>query len=237
MKRKLILSAVLISLTGCGTSKITLNESGQIVELKGEAANLYMATEIEKQRTETVKAMAALDEHTQLVMGARDAINQNDPVEDLYAHKSNRDREIRNGVLGASAIYGTLKLIEKVSGVGGDTYGDVNVHQSNDPGTGVAFGEGGGELSTSQSPNYVMIGRNKAASGNGAVDVEVYPNSQLFGDNKVLEAMACATPVVASPRAVSALRARSGREVLLGDSAGDKGCVCSAHQLALQIPV
>ncbi len=37
--------------------------------------------------------------------------------------------------------------------------------------------------------------------------------------NKVLEAMACATPVVATPQAVSALRARPGEEVLVGDSA------------------
>jgi glycosyltransferase involved in cell wall biosynthesis len=33
--------------------------------------------------------------------------------------------------------------------------------------------------------------------------------------NKVLEAMACATPVVASPQAVSALSARAGQEVLI----------------------
>jgi sugar transferase (PEP-CTERM/EpsH1 system associated) len=34
---------------------------------------------------------------------------------------------------------------------------------------------------------------------------------------KVLEAMACATPVVASPKAVSALHAQPGRDVLVGD--------------------
>ncbi len=35
--------------------------------------------------------------------------------------------------------------------------------------------------------------------------------------NKVLEAMACATPVVASPQAVSALDVRDGEQILLGD--------------------
>jgi glycosyltransferase involved in cell wall biosynthesis len=34
--------------------------------------------------------------------------------------------------------------------------------------------------------------------------------------NKVLEAMACGTPVVASPQAVSALAAREGEEVMVG---------------------
>jgi glycosyltransferase involved in cell wall biosynthesis len=36
--------------------------------------------------------------------------------------------------------------------------------------------------------------------------------------NKVLEAMACATPVVASPRAVAALDARPGRDVVVADT-------------------
>ena len=39
--------------------------------------------------------------------------------------------------------------------------------------------------------------------------------------NKVLEAMACATPVVATPRAVSALRARAGRDLLVAEDAGE----------------
>jgi glycosyltransferase involved in cell wall biosynthesis len=42
----------------------------------------------------------------------------------------------------------------------------------------------------------------------------------LYGvgiQNKVLEAMACATPVIASSQAVSALGARPGRELLVAD--------------------
>lgn len=42
----------------------------------------------------------------------------------------------------------------------------------------------------------------------------------LYGagiQNKVLEAMACATPVVASPRAVSALSAQGGRDIVVAD--------------------
>jgi glycosyltransferase involved in cell wall biosynthesis len=35
--------------------------------------------------------------------------------------------------------------------------------------------------------------------------------------NKVLEAMACATPVVATPQAVSALEAVDGRDVVVAD--------------------
>jgi glycosyltransferase involved in cell wall biosynthesis len=37
--------------------------------------------------------------------------------------------------------------------------------------------------------------------------------------NKVLEAMACAAPVVATPQAVSALQARAGEDVLVGETA------------------
>jgi polysaccharide biosynthesis protein PslH len=36
--------------------------------------------------------------------------------------------------------------------------------------------------------------------------------------NKVLEAMACATPVVCTPQAISALKAENGRDVLAGDT-------------------
>lgn len=39
--------------------------------------------------------------------------------------------------------------------------------------------------------------------------------------NKVLEAMACATPVVSTPQAVSALKVQGGREILLGHSPYD----------------
>jgi len=39
--------------------------------------------------------------------------------------------------------------------------------------------------------------------------------------NKVLEAMACATPVVATPQAVSALTAQPGRHLLVGKSADE----------------
>lgn len=35
--------------------------------------------------------------------------------------------------------------------------------------------------------------------------------------NKVLEAMACATPVIASQKAISALRVKNGKEFLLAD--------------------
>jgi glycosyltransferase involved in cell wall biosynthesis len=39
--------------------------------------------------------------------------------------------------------------------------------------------------------------------------------------NKVLEAMACATPVVSTPQAVSALSVRPGREVLVAEDPGE----------------
>lgn len=39
--------------------------------------------------------------------------------------------------------------------------------------------------------------------------------------NKVLEAMACATPVVASPKAASALQVTSGQELLIAEEAGE----------------
>jgi sugar transferase (PEP-CTERM/EpsH1 system associated) len=39
--------------------------------------------------------------------------------------------------------------------------------------------------------------------------------------NKVLEAMACATPVVSTPQAVSALSVQSGKEVLIGESSSE----------------
>ncbi len=47
--------------------------------------------------------------------------------------------------------------------------------------------------------------------------------------NKVLEAMACATPVVATPQAVSALSARPGEEVLVGETAAE----LAAHVVGL----
>jgi glycosyltransferase involved in cell wall biosynthesis len=54
----------------------------------------------------------------------------------------------------------------------------------------------------------------------------------LYGagiQNKVLEAMACATPVVATPRAVSALAVEDGREVLVAEDAPQ----AAAHILRL----
>ncbi len=49
--------------------------------------------------------------------------------------------------------------------------------------------------------------------------------------NKVLEAMACATPVVASPLAISAIQATPGREVLVADNPREfAACIVSLLQ-------
>lgn len=51
-----------------------------------------------------------------------------------------------------------------------------------------------------------------------AAAVAVAPQPYAVGvQNKVLEAMACGTPVVASPQAASALQANSGRDLLVAD--------------------
>jgi polysaccharide biosynthesis protein PslH len=73
------------------------------------------------------------------------------------------------------------------------------------------------------------LAQNPAVTVTGTVD-DIRPYLQIAGvaivpllygagvQNKVLEAMACGTPVVATPQAVQALGVVADRDILLGDS-------------------
>mgnify|MGYP000672239761 CR=1 FL=1 len=66
---------------------------------------------------------------------------------------------------------------------------------------------------------------------NGTACMEVFPNSSLYDDNKVLEAMACGRPIVCSPAPLTGLNVESGLQLMEADSIDEwVNCIASVFE-------